>query len=69
MQRRNLCGTVAVLLVTVLLGAALGDGAHGEPGATDRSQALAQAIDGSLPQYVILFLGDGMGDSEITLAR
>jgi len=67
-QRRNLCGTFAVLLVTGLPGAALGD-APGGPVAIDRSQALEQAIDGSHAKHVILFLGDGMGDSEITLAR
>jgi alkaline phosphatase len=35
----------------------------------DGSAALKEAIDGGRAQNVILFLGDGMGDSEITIAR
>ena len=37
--------------------------------ARDRSKAVQQAIDGGRAKNVILFLGDGMGDSEITIAR
>lgn len=37
--------------------------------ARDRSKAVLQAIDGGRAKNVILFLGDGMGDSEITIAR
>ena len=37
--------------------------------ARDRSRAVQQAIDGGRAKNVILFLGDGMGDSEITIAR
>ena len=36
---------------------------------TDRSNALRQAIRSGPARNVILFIGDGMGDSEITLAR
>jgi alkaline phosphatase len=35
----------------------------------DSSQELRQAIDGGQAKNVILLLGDGMGDSEITIAR
>jgi len=35
----------------------------------DRSRDLREAIDGGRAKNVILFLGDGMGDSEITVAR
>ena len=35
----------------------------------DRSRELREAIDGGRAKNVILFLGDGMGDSEITIAR
>ena len=34
-----------------------------------RASALRRAIDGRRARNVILFLGDGMGDSEITIAR
>jgi alkaline phosphatase len=35
----------------------------------DRSRDLRDAIDGGRARNVIMFLGDGMGDSEITVAR
>ena len=45
--------------------------AHG--GATrldgDRTDAVRDAVEGGHAQNVILFIGDGMGDSEITVAR
>jgi alkaline phosphatase len=40
--------------------------AHGQQ---DPSSAARAAIDGGKARNVIMFLGDGMGDSEITLAR
>jgi alkaline phosphatase len=36
---------------------------------TDRSRDLRKAIDGGRAKNVLLFIGDGMGDSEITIAR
>src|SRR5215470_17310501 len=39
------------------------------PDRDDASGALRSAIDGGRAKNVILFLGDGMGDSEITVAR
>jgi alkaline phosphatase/streptomycin-6-phosphatase len=45
-------------------------GDHRSPGSEgDRSEVLKKAINGSRARNVILFLGDGMGDSEITIAR
>ncbi|HZO35632.1 MAG TPA: alkaline phosphatase [Solirubrobacteraceae bacterium] len=38
-------------------------------GDRDTSAKLAQQIDSSRPKNVILLVGDGMGDSEVTLAR
>ncbi len=35
----------------------------------DRTQQVRQSIDGGTAKNVIMFLGDGMGDSEITIAR
>ncbi len=35
----------------------------------DRSNEVKRAIDGGKAKNVIMFLGDGMGDSEITIAR
>ena len=35
----------------------------------DRTEQFRQLIDGARPRNVILLIGDGMGDSEITLAR
>ncbi|WP_245572594.1 alkaline phosphatase [Actinokineospora enzanensis] len=37
--------------------------------AGDRTQDVRRAIEGGKARNVILFLGDGMGDSEITIAR
>ena len=56
-----------------LLGAAAvmagGGIAVGASGDDDYSAALAGKIDPSRPKNVILLVGDGMGDSEVTLAR
>src|SRR6516165_2325911 len=35
----------------------------------DRTEAVRQAIAGGTARNIMLFIGDGMGDSEITLAR
>jgi len=40
--------------------------AHGQP---DKVRYIAKQIDDRKPKNVIMFLGDGMGDSEITAAR
>lgn len=38
-------------------------------GRTDQSGAVRSAIDGRSAKNVLLLIGDGMGDSEITIAR
>ncbi|HKT80910.1 MAG TPA: alkaline phosphatase [Vicinamibacterales bacterium] len=40
-----------------------------KPGRDDSSNDLGRAIDSGRAKNVILFIGDGMGDSEITIAR
>src|SRR5262249_45432198 len=35
----------------------------------DRTEAVRQAVVGGTARNILLFIGDGMGDSEITLAR
>ena len=51
-------------------GAALAGGiAVAAPGDPDSSAALVKAVDASRPKNVILLVGDGMGDSEVTSAR
>ena len=50
----------------VLAGGGIAVGAAGDD---DYSATLAGKIDPSRPKNVILFVGDGMGDSEVTLAR
>jgi alkaline phosphatase len=49
------------LMVATAAGAYHNDG--------DRSNEVKHAIDGGRAKNVIMFLGDGMGDSEITIAR
>ena len=39
------------------------------PDHDDQGESLRRAIDGGRARNVIMFLGDGMGDSEITIAR
>ncbi|SHG82245.1 alkaline phosphatase [Streptoalloteichus hindustanus] len=43
--------------------------ARGNSSSVDRTHAVRQAIQGGRARNVILFIGDGMGDSEITIAR
>ena len=56
-------GTLAGVGLIGGLGIVSGAG-HG-----DHSKDLRDAIDGGRAKNVILFIGDGMGDSEITIAR
>ncbi|HEY7043963.1 MAG TPA: alkaline phosphatase, partial [Nocardioidaceae bacterium] len=63
-QRKILVGSalaVAGLVAATTAGAGSSDG--------DRTREVRQAIDGGKAKNVIMFLGDGMGDSEITIAR
>jgi alkaline phosphatase/streptomycin-6-phosphatase len=58
---------VAGLAVAGVGIAAVAAGAGADDG--DRSDTVAAAIDNGTARNVIYFLGDGMGDSEITIAR
>jgi alkaline phosphatase/streptomycin-6-phosphatase len=55
------------LVMTAMAGAIVVSPARGNDG--DQSDALRRSIDDGRARNVILFLGDGMGDSEITVAR
>lgn len=59
---------VAVLGVAVTMGVAT-VGMSSKTSRDDRSRDLREAIDDGRARNVIMFLGDGMGDSEITIAR
>ncbi len=62
---RHLAVGAVIAAGLVLAGATAGAwGRH-----DDRSSDLRRAIDGGRARNVIMFLGDGMGDSEITIAR
>lgn len=56
----------AVLVAPMAAGAVAGQGATG---GGDRTSAVKAAIKGGHATNVILLIGDGMGDSEITIAR
>jgi alkaline phosphatase len=57
---------VALAVVGATAGAGIAVGAAGD---LDQSATLARRLDPSKPKNVILLVGDGMGDSEVTLAR
>lgn len=64
---RTVC-TAAAVAFAFAVGAAVGGfRSHADDG--DRSAAVRQAIEDGPARNVILFIGDGMGDSEITAAR
>lgn len=71
MKRHNhMRKKTAVTTAGVLMGLSLaGVGVISKAGLADKSQDLREAIDGGRARNVIMFLGDGMGDSEITIAR
>jgi alkaline phosphatase len=58
----------SIIALTMLAGAVAGRlTSHADDG--DRSDAVLKAIDGGSARNILLFIGDGMGDSEITAAR
>ena len=64
-RRRGVLAVAGVLVITaVAVGAATARQSNG-----DRTQALKTAFDFGRAQNVILIIGDGMGASEITIAR
>ena len=60
-----------VLIHTAIAGAAIltVGAAFAQNTVNDRSHSLQQAISAGRAKNVILLIGDGMGDSEITIAR
>ena len=58
-----LAGAVALALTVPAVAVAAGDGPP------DRTKDAKAAVVGGKARNVILLLGDGMGDSEITIAR
>ena len=68
-----LVGLSALVISAGIAGAAIGDALDGHGDARrltgDQSTAIKRAIDKGRARNVILLIGDGMGDSEITAAR
>ena len=63
LRRKALAGLLGSAVAVAATGVAIGAGDD------DNSASLAGKIDSSKPKNVILLVGDGMGDSEVTLAR
>ena len=70
-RRRRTAVLAGVIAACVALGAATAVGTSGWlwRGDRDRAIELVRNIDARQPRNVILLIGDGMGDAEITLAR
>lgn len=66
MRKRSLPAAALAGAAGILAATGLAIGAAGDE---DRSAGLAAKIDPSKPKNVIVLVGDGMGDSEVTLAR
>ncbi len=60
---------VTMVAVVASLGVAAGIVVPTRADQDDRTRDVRDALDGGRARNVILFLGDGMGDSEITIAR
>lgn len=60
---------LATIAVAVAVAGAATGVASGKDNGQDRSQAVQKAINGGQARNVILLIGDGLGDSEITIAR
>lgn len=67
-NRRNMLFRGAAV-ATILVAVSTSGVASGRENGQDRSRDVQRAIDGGQARNVILLIGDGMGDSEITLAR
>jgi alkaline phosphatase len=66
--KRKLLSLLAVTVFAAIAAAAVAT-AHDNDDGDDNSRAIKKLIDSDKPKNVILLIGDGMGDSEITLAR
>ena len=69
MSRNRTIRRVSITAAIVAATALTTSGVTTRPSSNDVSNDLRRAIDGGRAKNVILFLGDGMGDSEITIAR
>jgi alkaline phosphatase len=67
--KMRLCSKPALLLAASLTFTQLHGQTLKEVSNVDRTEAIRAAIKGGHARHVILFIGDGMGDSEITIAR
>lgn len=67
MQRRGTRRLITVGSLLVVVALAAGAALAAKEG--DRSNEVKRAIEGGKAKNVILFIGDGMGESEITIAR
>lgn len=65
--KRRYLGLLFAILVTVAATGAIAAAHHDSD--EDNSREIKKLIDSDEPRNVILLIGDGMGDSEITLAR
>src|SRR3954447_15655114 len=63
-RRGRLALALAATAIVAVPTVAVASDAH-----QDRTQAAKQAVKGGKARNVILLIGDGMGDSEITIAR
>jgi alkaline phosphatase len=66
-RRRRFAIAGTVLMCGALASAGVAGATHSDNG--DRTNEVRRAIEGGRAKNVIMFLGDGMGDSEITIAR
>ena len=69
MSRNRTIRRVSITAAIVAATALTTSGVTTRPSSNNVSDDLRRAIDGGRAKNVILFLGDGMGDSEITIAR
>ncbi|HWM63929.1 MAG TPA: alkaline phosphatase [Solirubrobacterales bacterium] len=69
--KRRYLGLFAALALVAIAAASAVAGAHQgwNDDGDDNSREIKRLIDSDKPENVILLIGDGMGDSEITLAR
>lgn len=65
--KRRYLGLLFAVLMTVVATGAIAAAHHDSD--EDNSREIRKLIDSDKPKNVILLIGDGMGDSEITLAR
>jgi len=66
MQRSKVLMAGVAVAVLGVTGAAVAGAANPSK---DRTQDVRRALDGGRARNVIMLIGDGMGDSEITIAR